>query len=261
MIYANVVRLISLLVGCLYPAFASYKILNGQRRSDEVELRRWLSYWIVYGVYVVFDYITASLVTFIPFLNEIKLLFLFWLLPTVGGGNEVIYEEFLRSFFSNNEFSIDQVVTHATLTGGELVGQLLGSVLGQLMAIADSWFLSRGQRPPLHITPSIEDLVNDVIAKRQLKEKRKQQENLSDTINEVLGEKSDRNSTLASLDLLDESESDLLILKNHIASPKDKPQTPPKPMRPSSLCNQEMDLKAGFNQNRYNPLPAEVELS
>ncbi|KAH8354745.1 hypothetical protein KR084_005906, partial [Drosophila pseudotakahashii] len=240
MLYANVVRLLTLLVGCFYPAFASYKILNGQKHS-EGELRLWMSYWIVYGVFVVFDFLTASLVAFIPFLNEIKLLFLFWLLPTVGGGNEVIYEELLRSFFSNNEFSFDQVLTHVTLAGGDLVGQLVSAVFGQLMAVADSCFLSRGHRPALQITPSIEDLVNDVIAKRQLKEKRKQMASLSDTIDEVLGDKTDRNDTLSSLDVLNESESDLLVLKEHSLRPK--PQTPPKPMRQPSLSDEEIELK------------------
>ncbi|XP_052850560.1 receptor expression-enhancing protein 6 isoform X1 [Drosophila gunungcola] len=250
MILAHVVYLLSLLVGCLYPAFASYKILNSQPCCDVEVLRMWLSYWIVYGVYVGVDYLTGSLGTFIPFLNEFKLLFLFWLLPTVGGGSLLIYGEILRSFFSNNELSIDQVitwlVTHGTLTGGQLVGKLLGSVLDQLMSITTSCFGSRGQSPALKITPSIEDLVKDVIAKRQLKKKGKQRANLYDTINEVLGDKTDRDrdSTLSGLDLLGESESDLLVIKNHIAIPKDKPQTPPKPKRLSSLCNQEVDIKA-----------------
>ncbi|XP_052850561.1 uncharacterized protein T19C3.4 isoform X2 [Drosophila gunungcola] len=220
MILAHVVYLLSLLVGCLYPAFASYKILNSQPCCDVEVLRMWLSYWIVYGVYVGVDYLTGSLGTFIPFLNEFKLLFLFWLLPTVGGGSLLIYGEILRSFFSNNELSIDQVITCC--------------------------FGSRGQSPALKITPSIEDLVKDVIAKRQLKKKGKQRANLYDTINEVLGDKTDRDrdSTLSGLDLLGESESDLLVIKNHIAIPKDKPQTPPKPKRLSSLCNQEVDIKA-----------------
>ncbi|XP_016948769.1 receptor expression-enhancing protein 4 [Drosophila biarmipes] len=242
MLYVNVLRLLTLLVGCFYPAFASYKVLSGQKRNEE-ELRMWMSYWIVYGVFVVFDFLTTGLVAFIPFLNEMKLLFLFWLLPTVGGGNEVIYEELLRTFFSNNEFSFDQVLIQATLAGGDLVGQLVGSVLGQLMAVADSCFLSRGHRPALQITPSIEDLVNDVIAKRQLNQKRKQMANLSDTINEVLGDKTDRNSTLSGFDLINESESDLLVIKDHISRPKERPLTAPKPMRQSALGNQDMDLK------------------
>ncbi|XP_017011110.2 uncharacterized protein Reepl1 [Drosophila takahashii] len=242
MLYANIVRLLTLLVGCFYPAFASYKILNGQK-SNEGELRLWMSYWIVYGVFVVFDFLTASLVAFIPFLNEIKLLFLLWLLPTVGGGNEVIYEELLRSFFSHNEFSFDQVLTHVALATGDLVGQLVSSALGQLMAVADSCILSRGHRPALQITPSIEDLVNDAIAKRQLKEKRKQMASLSDTIDEVLGDK-----TLSSLDVLNESESDLLVLKDHSLRPK--PQTPPKPMRQPSLSDEEMDLKPVLFENQ-----------
>ncbi|XP_017085531.1 receptor expression-enhancing protein 2 isoform X1 [Drosophila eugracilis] len=241
MVYANVLRMLSLLVGCLYPAFASYKDLersqNGHRHCDE-DLRMWLSYWITYGVYMVFDYLTSSLDSIVPFLNEFKVLLLFWMLPTVGGGNEVIYEEFLRSFFNNNELSFDQVLTQATLTGGHLVGQLISSFVGYLMTVADSCLLSRGHRPALQITPSIEDLVNDAIAKRQLQEKRKQMPNLSDTINEVLGDKTNKDS----FEFLSESESDLLVLKDHISRPKEKPETPPKPMRPTSQPDEEMNL-------------------
>ncbi|XP_017085539.1 uncharacterized protein LOC108117537 isoform X2 [Drosophila eugracilis] len=221
MVYANVLRMLSLLVGCLYPAFASYKDLersqNGHRHCDE-DLRMWLSYWITYGVYMVFDYLTSSLDSIVPFLNEFKVLLLFWMLPTVGGGNEVL--------------------TQATLTGGHLVGQLISSFVGYLMTVADSCLLSRGHRPALQITPSIEDLVNDAIAKRQLQEKRKQMPNLSDTINEVLGDKTNKDS----FEFLSESESDLLVLKDHISRPKEKPETPPKPMRPTSQPDEEMNL-------------------
>ncbi|EDX01957.1 receptor expression-enhancing protein 6 [Drosophila yakuba] len=240
MIYANAVYIVSLLVGCFYPAFASYKILNNQKRNDN-DLRGWLTYWIAYGVYVAFDFFTAGLVSFIPFLSEFKLLLLLWMLPTVGGGNEVIYEEFLRSFFSCNE-SFDQVLTRVTLAGSELVGHLVGSVLGHLMILADTYLLPRGHRPALQITPSIEDLVNDVIAKRQLEEKRKQIDNLSDTITEIMGDKAD-----LSKDLLNGSESDVLVLKEHISKPKEKPKTPPKPLRqPTSSNQQEMNLQPQF---------------
>ncbi|XP_017045614.1 uncharacterized protein T19C3.4 [Drosophila ficusphila] len=239
MIYTNLVRLLSLLVGCLYPSYSSYKILNSQKRRDE-DLYMWMSYWIVYGIFVLFDFLTAALVAIIPFLNEVKLLFLFWLLPNVGGGNQVIYEEFLRSFFSSHELSIDQVLIHATLTGGNLVGQLISSILGHLMAVADSYLLSRGHRPALQITPSMEDIVNDVIAKRQLKEKRKQMENLSDTIDEVLSDNPIRKSTLSSLDLLNESESGFLVAKDHGFTTKEKPETPPKPMRQLIPSNKEI---------------------
>nr|CAQ53306.1 CG11697-PA [Drosophila melanogaster] len=239
MIYAIVIHILSLLVGCFYPAFASYKILKSQNCSVN-DLRGWLIYWTAYGVYVAFDYFTAGLLAFIPLLSEFKVLLLIWMLPSVGGGSEVIYEEFLRSFSCNESF--DQVLGRITLEWGELVWQQVCSVLSHLMVLADRYLLPSGHRPALQITPSIEDLVNDAIAKRQLEEKRKQMGNLSDTINEVLGENIDLN-----MDLLHGSESDLLVIKEPISKPKERPIPPPKPMRqPSSSNQQEMNLSSQF---------------
>nr|NP_001259452.1 receptor accessory protein like 1, isoform B [Drosophila melanogaster]AGB95295.1 receptor accessory protein like 1, isoform B [Drosophila melanogaster] len=221
MIYAIVIHILSLLVGCFYPAFASYKILKSQNCSVN-DLRGWLIYWIAYGVYVAFDYFTAGLLAFIPLLSEFKVLLLFWMLPSVGGGSEVL--------------------GRITLEWGELVWQQVCSVLSHLMVLADRYLLPSGHRPALQITPSIEDLVNDAIAKRQLEEKRKQMGNLSDTINEVLGENIDLN-----MDLLHGSESDLLVIKEPISKPKERPIPPPKPMRqPSSSNQQEMNLSSQF---------------
>nr|CBE66635.1 CG11697-PA [Drosophila ananassae]CBE66638.1 CG11697-PA [Drosophila ananassae] len=254
MIYSNVVRLLSLVVGCLYPAFASYKILNGQRRNDE-DMRIWMSYWIVYGVFLIFDFLSCGLAPFVPFLDEIKLVFLCWLLPSLGAGNQIIYEEFLRSFFSSNESCIDQALTHATLTGSDFLGQLVGSILGQFMAVADSCFLTRSNRSTLQITPSIEDIVNKVIAQRRIDEKRMPSGNHNN--NNSLEEESqtnseDRDSTIGlnDDDLLNESESDLLLYheRNRNLRTKDKPQTPPKPKRQPSLDVEDPDLMTDYDQ-------------
>ncbi|KAH8420424.1 hypothetical protein KR009_010119 [Drosophila setifemur] len=243
MIYSNVVRLLTLVVGCLYPAFASYKILNGQRRSED-DMRVWLCYWVVYGVFLMFDFISAGLGSIIPFLNETKLVFLCWLLPTVGAGSLFIYDECLCSFFSNNETTIDQ----AALTGGDYLAHMVGCMLGQLMTIVDGCFLSRGRRHALEITPSIEDIVNDVIARRQLEEKRVQLENL-DGSTEPVPDNAPECKGLDSLEsVLNEFESDLLVYPANIDKPKQRPQTPPKPKRIAAPIGEDAPE---FDRNQY----------
>ncbi|KAH8273030.1 hypothetical protein KR018_000946 [Drosophila ironensis] len=244
MLYTNAVRFLSLTVGCLYPAFASYKILNGPRRSDE-DMRMWMSYWIVYGVFLIFDFLSSGLVLFVPFLNEIKLIFLFWLLPTLGAGNQVIYEEFLRSFFNSNEKSIEQALNHATLTGGDFFSQMIGSVLGQMMSLADSCLLMHGRRLPIPITPSVEDIVNNVIAERRLE--RIQKDSQPSTVDGEPTEEEqeeDENAdpeTGAVTPVSKSKETDIslgLMLENVTANVmkfdsqvKKRPLTPPKPKR------------------------------
>ncbi|KAH8318388.1 hypothetical protein KR074_002773 [Drosophila pseudoananassae] len=253
MIYSYALQLLSLVVGCLYPAFASFKVLNSQRRNDE-DLRIWMSYWIVYGVFLFFDFLSSGLAPFVPLINEMKLVYLLWLLPSLGGGNQIIYEEFLRSFFSSNENCIDQALNHATLTGSDFLSQLVSSFLVQFMWFADNCCLTRGHRSTLQITPSIEDIVAKVIAQRRLKEKRLvESAKLTNSLEEE-GQKNseDRDSNLEpnDVDQLNGSDSELLLYqeRNCLPRPKEKPQTPPKPKRSQSPDIENPGLMQDYDQ-------------
>ncbi|XP_022217150.2 receptor expression-enhancing protein 1 [Drosophila obscura] len=168
MIYESIVRLIALLVGCLYPAFMSNKVLSAKKPSD-VNMRVWVSYWIVYAVFLLFDYFTQGFVALVPFLNEFKVLFLCWLLPTLGGGSKIIYEQFLCSFLKSNEKSIDQALINASQRGGDIIGQVRSVIFGQVMNAINCLGISRHNKHKLRITPSIEVIINEVLAKRELR--------------------------------------------------------------------------------------------
>ncbi|XP_017089684.2 uncharacterized protein Reepl1 [Drosophila bipectinata] len=253
MFYSTAVRLLSMVVGCLYPAFASFKVLDSQRLNEE-DLRIWLSYWIVYGVFLVFDFLTSGLAPFVPLLNEMKLVYLLWLLPSLGGGNQIIYEEFLRSFFSSNETCIDRALSHATLTGSDFLSQIVGSCLGQFMSFADSCFLTRGHRSALQITPSIEDIVAKVIAQRRLKKKRLVESGKKTNSLEEEGQKNsediDSNLETNDVDLVNDSDSELLLYpeRHSLVRRKEKPQTPPKPKRSQSPDIENPGLMQDYDQ-------------
>ncbi|XP_030380999.1 uncharacterized protein LOC115628883 [Scaptodrosophila lebanonensis] len=165
MINEGIVRLSSLLVGCVYPAFASYKILNGKSRSER-EQNIWLSYWIAYGVYAIIEFFSVGLIWWVPFINEFKLFFLCWLLPTVGGGSELIYDDFLCPFFTRNESAIDQAITTISIKSGEILSELVQLLYSILVVIAEQCCIMR-QNGDMHLTPSIEAALNEVLAGRQ----------------------------------------------------------------------------------------------
>ncbi|XP_034659384.1 HVA22-like protein h [Drosophila subobscura] len=190
MVYESFLRLIALLVGSLYPAFMSNKALNAKRPCDG-NMRLWVSYWIVYGVFRVFDFFTQGCVPLVPFLNEFKVLFLCWLLPTLGGGSRIIYDQFLCSFLKSKEKSIDQALHKATQRGGDIIGQVRNVIIGQAMRLINCLLASRHNTHNLRMTPSVEVIINEVLAKREFSERMRKEQNqgpqeiLSGTMNEA----------------------------------------------------------------------------
>ena len=66
--------LITSLVGTLYPGFSTIKAIQKNKNKKE-----WLTYWVVFGSFLIFDMFSNIIVKFIPFYFVMKILFLIWM--------------------------------------------------------------------------------------------------------------------------------------------------------------------------------------
>lgn len=67
----------SVTIGFIYPAYQSYKALEGKRSDDAAE---WLTYWVIFSLFTVFESIADWFISWIPFYYIFKLVLLLWLL-------------------------------------------------------------------------------------------------------------------------------------------------------------------------------------
>ncbi|CDO77745.1 hypothetical protein BN946_scf184993.g8 [Trametes cinnabarina] len=105
-------RIISATTAFLYPGYASYKTLS-QRPASEADLERWLMYWSVLGCIVAVEYVAEWLVSWLPFYQPIKTLFLLYLALPQTAGSAYLYETHLRPFFAAHEKEIDSTLAQS----------------------------------------------------------------------------------------------------------------------------------------------------
>ena len=64
---------VTCLVGVLCPTYLSLKALESPEEDDD---KHFLSYWVVFGLFTVFDTFTSIIINRIPFYYTLKLVFL-----------------------------------------------------------------------------------------------------------------------------------------------------------------------------------------
>jgi len=95
------------LVGFAYPAYSSFKALRSPSVEDD---QQWLTYWVVYGFFSVFEYWLDLFISWFPFYYEIKLLFVVWLqFPGVNGA-KFIYDTVIAPQLAAKEQDIDKAL-------------------------------------------------------------------------------------------------------------------------------------------------------
>uniref|UniRef100_A0AAQ6IMG1 Receptor expression-enhancing protein n=1 Tax=Anabas testudineus TaxID=64144 RepID=A0AAQ6IMG1_ANATE len=96
------------LIGFLYPAYISIKAIESATKEDDT---KWLTYWVVYGVFSVVEFFADIMLSWFPFYYIGKCAFLLWCMaPTPSNGSVQIYNRIIRPFFLKNEAKIDDVV-------------------------------------------------------------------------------------------------------------------------------------------------------
>uniref|UniRef100_A0A8V5H209 Receptor expression-enhancing protein n=1 Tax=Melopsittacus undulatus TaxID=13146 RepID=A0A8V5H209_MELUD len=97
-------RLLELLFGMLYPAYASYKAV---RTKDIRQYVRWMMYWIVFALFKAVETLTDLLISWFPFYYEVKMAFIIWLLCPYTRGASLLYRRFVHPTLSRREKDID----------------------------------------------------------------------------------------------------------------------------------------------------------
>ncbi|XP_026540576.1 receptor expression-enhancing protein 4 [Notechis scutatus] len=105
-----------LLLGTLYPAYASYKAV---RNKDVREYVRWMMYWIVFALFMATETVTDTFISWFPFYYELKMAFVVWLLSPYTKGASLLYRKFVHPTLSSKEKEIDHFICQAKERGYE----------------------------------------------------------------------------------------------------------------------------------------------
>ncbi|KAM7028662.1 receptor expression-enhancing protein 4 [Acridotheres tristis] len=109
-------RVIELLFGMLYPAYASYKAVKTKNIREYV---RWMMYWIVFALFMATETFTDLLISWFPFYYEVKMAFVIWLLSPYTRGASLLYRRFVHPTLARREKDIDAFLVRARERGYE----------------------------------------------------------------------------------------------------------------------------------------------
>jgi len=84
----------------IYPAYRSFKAV---RNKNLKEYLKWLVFWIVYALFSCLELVTDALLPWFPFYNEIKVIFLIWLLGPSSRGSMKIYKNIIHPILVSRE--------------------------------------------------------------------------------------------------------------------------------------------------------------
>ncbi|KAF6149144.1 hypothetical protein GIB67_026000 [Kingdonia uniflora] len=87
------------LISLAYPIWASIRVIEGNSNDDN---RKWLTFWVLFAMTMLFEYISEPLIKWIPFWLEMKLVVTFCLVAPRLNGAVYVYETFIRPCFHVN---------------------------------------------------------------------------------------------------------------------------------------------------------------
>ena len=96
--------LITSLVGTLYPGFSTIKSIQKNNNKKE-----WLTYWVVFGTFLIFDMFSNIIVNFVPFYFVLKILFLIWMFIPGSNGCKLVYEFLITKIMKPLEQLFDSI--------------------------------------------------------------------------------------------------------------------------------------------------------
>ncbi len=100
-------------VAFVYPAYMSYKTLeySGRNAGDDLTpLMHWLTYWVVYAMFVAVELVVDPLFASMPWYVISKLVFLFWCFLPQTQGCVWVYRLVVRPALHANETRIDKLI-------------------------------------------------------------------------------------------------------------------------------------------------------
>ncbi|KAF9434367.1 ER membrane protein DP1/Yop1 [Entomortierella beljakovae] len=114
-------KLLSNLIGWIYPAYRSFKALETPEKDDD---KQWLTYWTVYGFVAIVESFTDVLLYWFPFYFFLKTILLLWLMIPAFNGAATVYNRVLRPFLAQHASKIDSTLSDAHRKASEIASGL-----------------------------------------------------------------------------------------------------------------------------------------
>jgi len=129
-------QLVTNTIAFAYPAYSSIKALESTVKSDDTQ---WLTYWVVFAFFSVIEYFADFIAGWIPFYWLTKCLFMVWCMaPIDSNGSAIIYNKVILPFFLKHQTDIDEAMSLAQGTAGDLLGDAMdmaGTKAGDILGI------------------------------------------------------------------------------------------------------------------------------
>ncbi|CAF1298966.1 unnamed protein product [Adineta steineri] len=120
-------RLLSILIGILYPSYQTYKSIKYQYYDQYQSL---LCYWILYSLFQSFEFIFDQIFSLIlPFYYELKLIFIFWL--TYKNISQLLFYHFILIYLNKYENDIDYLFNNTIHRLTEIFCKFIVLILNQ----------------------------------------------------------------------------------------------------------------------------------
>ena len=108
-VYKNIFdSVITNLVGTLYPVFWTIKSIDNDQTEEQ---KYWLTYWAVFGSFVLIDMFSPIIVKIIPFYFVIKIVFLIMLFMPGSSLGPLVYNILIKRILGKYEDKLDDAVS------------------------------------------------------------------------------------------------------------------------------------------------------
>jgi receptor expression-enhancing protein 5/6 len=91
----------------LYPALKSIRAIETPGKEDD---KTWLTYWMVFGTFVVLETFVGFLLQLIPYWSVLRLVFFIWLLFPAFNGADILYVKVMRPMLKDHRDKIQELI-------------------------------------------------------------------------------------------------------------------------------------------------------
>lgn len=98
-------KLVILLIGALYPAYSTFKVLKKKKSKSYV---KWMMYWTGFAFFICGETFADALLSWFPFYYPLKIIFVIWLLSPVTKGSSILYRKLIHPALKKQERQIDR---------------------------------------------------------------------------------------------------------------------------------------------------------